>query len=100
MIYEFLCKKCNAIDEIVRHHMDLDDPVICDECKSTMVRQYTPPVVKTQGESIPYYNVALGQMVKNDKEAAQIARARGLVEVGNEDVTKHIPAPRRQAYDL
>lgn len=99
MIYEFLCKKCNVIDEIIRHHMDLEEPVICPDCNSEMKRHYVPVTVKTQGESIPYFHPALGQMVKSDSDAQDIAKSRGLVEVGNEDVEKHIPPPMRQQYD-
>jgi putative FmdB family regulatory protein len=99
MIYEFLCKKCNAIDEIIRHHMDLADPVVCDECGSVMERKYTPPNIQTQGESIPHFNPALGMMVRSDSHAREVAKQRGLVEVGNEDVHKHTSGPRRQEYD-
>lgn len=99
MIYEFLCKKCNAIDEVIRHHLDLDEPVVCTECNSKMDRHYTAPNVKIQGESIPYFHPAFGQVVNSDSHAQQLARERGLVEVGNEDIHKHTPAPRRQAYE-
>ena len=61
MIYDFLCKKCNVIDEVIRHHMDRDEPVICPECDSTMVRQITAPAIKVRGESIPYFHPTLGQ---------------------------------------
>ena len=99
MIYEFFCKKCNAIDEVRRHHMDMDEPVHCPDCNGAMKRHYTPPVVKTQGESIPYFHPTLGQLVKSDAHAAEIARSRGLVEVGNEDIHKHTGPVKRHNYD-
>ena len=92
MIYDFLCKKCNCIDEVIRHHSDKED-VFCDECGSKMIRQYSPPNVITQGESIPYFSHAIGQVVKSDTEARTIAKSKGLVEVGTEDVHKHIKNP-------
>ena len=67
MIYEFLCKKCNVIDEVIRHHMDLEESVICHECESKMIRQYTAPAIKTQGESIPYFHPALGRIVSQSR---------------------------------
>ena len=98
MIYEFLCKKCNCIDEVIRHHLDTED-VICDDCGSKMDRQYSAPNVITQGESVPYFNHALGQVVKSDSEAKSIARQKGWVEIGNEDVSKHIK-PAHATYDI
>jgi putative FmdB family regulatory protein len=99
MIYEFFCSKCNAIDEVIRAVVDVDEPVVCTECDSRMTRHYTAPAVVTKGESIPYYHPALGQIVKSDSDAQAIAKRNGLVEVGNENMQKYTQAPVREAYE-
>lgn len=98
MVYEFYCKKCNAIDEVERKLEQATDKYTCPECKSDTVRKYTAPSVITKGEQIPYMHPAFGK-VMTDREASQHAKELGLVEVGNEDVTKHTPAPKRVDYD-
>ena len=34
-----------------------------------------------------------------DNQAKKEAKRRGLIEVGNEDVAKHIEGPKRISYD-
>jgi putative FmdB family regulatory protein len=98
MKYEFYCKKCNAIDEVIRTMDKATDPYMCPDCGEETRRNYTVPQVITKGEQIPYFHPAFGK-VMTDKQAAEHARSKGLVEVGNENVAKHTPAPRRVAYD-
>ena len=96
--YEFYCRPCNAIDEIVRPMSQAKDPYRCPDCKSETKRHYTPPQVITEGEQIPYLHPAFGT-VMTDNQAKKEAKRRGLIEVGNEDVAKHIEGPKRVSYD-
>ena len=98
MKYEFYCKKCNAIDEVVRAMDHATDPYMCPECGDETRRNYTAPQVITKGEQIPYFHPAFGK-VMTDKQASDLARSQGMIEVGNEDVAKHTAAPKRAAYD-
>lgn len=98
MVYEFLCKPCNAIDEIELTIDQRDDEVACPECSVIMKRMLSKPNVITKGPQHPYFHPAFGKVL-TDKEAQQEAKSRGWVEVGNEDVRKHTPGPSRKAYD-
>ena len=98
MVYEFYCKKCNAIDEVERKLDQAMDKYACPECGNDTVRKYSVPSVVTKGEQIPYMHPAFGR-VMTDREASMEAKRRGLVEVGNEDVAKHTPPPKRVNYD-
>lgn len=100
MKYEFYCKPCNAIDEVDRRMDEATLPYHCPDCGTQASRYYmgNGPAVITKGEQIPYFHPAFGK-VMTDKEAGQLAREKGLVEIGNEDVRKHIPPPRRASYD-
>jgi len=98
VVYEFYCKKCNAIDEVERKLEQAKEPYICPECKSDTVRRYTAPMVVTKGEQIRYFHPAFGK-VMTDNEAKAEAKAQGMIEVGNEDMVKHTNAPKRVDYD-
>lgn len=97
-LYEFYCAKCNAIDEVVRPIAQATLKYACPECKSDTERRYSTPQVITKGEQIAYLHPAFGQ-VMTDSQAKAEAKRRGLVEVGNEDVHKHIDPPKRVSYD-
>ena len=98
MKYEFFCRDCNAIDEVDRPMSQAKDPYLCPDCGATTVRQYRAPQIITKGEQKPYYHPAFGQ-VMTDKQAQNEAKRRGWVEIGNEDVHKHTPAPKRVSYE-
>lgn len=98
MIYEFYCQKCNAIDEVVRLAKDSSLPYHCPDCGGLAKRHYTVPQTITKGEDIATYNPAFGQVV-TDAQAKRMAKERGWVEVGNEDVAKHTAPPIRKSYD-
>lgn len=70
----------------------------CPDCGNAMIRQYTAPQVVIQGEQIPYLHPAFGT-VMTDNQAKAEAKRRGLIEVGNEDVSKHIAPPKHESYD-
>lgn len=96
-IYEFYCKKCNAIDEIVRPMHEASLPYNCPECGEVTSRKYTVPNVQTEGEQIPYVHPAFGT-VMTDKQARAEAKARGWVEVGN-DTQDNISPPTHKSYE-
>lgn len=95
-VYEFYCKKCNAIDEVVRSMSEASLPYECPECGSTTVKKFTVPSVHTEGEQIPYIHPAFGTLM-TDRQARAEAKSRGWVEVGNDD--QNSVAPPRPHYD-
>ena len=99
MIYEFFCKECNAIDEINRPAHEATLPYHCPECDMVMKRQYNVPNTITKGEQIPYFHPAFGKVL-TDREAKAEARQNGWEEIGNENVAKHTPPPKRYEYEV
>lgn len=97
-VYEFYCKKCNAIDEVVRPMKEASLPYDCPECGSVTARRYTAPNVQTEGEQIPVMNPAFGT-VMTPKQAEAEAKRRGWVAVG-EDNQNSITPPRSASYDV
>lgn len=70
---------------------DRDTPSSCPECKAPGVRQITlPNIDKTAAGSWNQggFNPGLGCWTNSTKHARQIAKSRGLEEVGNEDPEK------------
>lgn len=100
MKYDFRCLKCVLKFVVERDMDDSHLPCPCEECGNPMERVYTPPMIKTQGESIPYFHPSLGCIVKSDTHAKQLAKAKGWTEVGNEDIKKYGPKPKRHDYDF
>ena len=98
MIYEFYCKKCNAIDEVTRPYKIATNPYKCPQCGDICTRMYTPPQIITKGEQILKFNPAFGK-VMTDEQASQKAREQGLTSVGNENVEKHTASPKRIDYE-
>ena len=95
--YEFFCKRCNAIDEVVRPMSESNVAYLCPECGENTQRRYTTPQVITQGEQIPYVHPAFGTIM-TDNQAKEEAKRRGWVEVGNESLDS-IEPPKRESYD-
>jgi putative FmdB family regulatory protein len=96
--YEFYCKACNAIDEVIRPMSECKQPYSCPECGDATVRHYSAPQVITKGEQIPYMHPAFGTIM-TDNQAKEEAKRRGWVEVGNEDLNKAVEPPKRKNYD-
>jgi len=94
--YEFYCKKCNAIDEVVRPMSESSLAYMCPECGEGTTKKYSPPQVITQGEQIPYMHPAFGTIM-TDNQARAEAKRRGYVEVGNESMDA-IEPPKRKSY--
>lgn len=96
-VYEFYCKKCNAIDEVVRSMKESGEPYDCPDCGERTVRRFTTPNIKTEGEQIPYFHPAFGT-VMTDRQAKEEAKRRGLIEVGD-DTQDSITPPRSKSYE-
>lgn len=78
-----------------------DEPQACPTCGQVGLRQLTVPNIdKTAagGWNAQSYNPGLGCWTKDQKHARQIAKSRGLEEVGTEPVENlQKAAERRQA---
>lgn len=86
--YEWKCETHGNWDVSVRI-AERDDPQPCPTCGTHGVKQLSAPNIDKSaagGWNSQSYNPGLGCWTKNSKHASQIAKSRGLVEVGNEPV--------------
>ena len=85
MIYEYHCPKCELNFDIVKEVKDMTREEVC-ECGTVSVRQFVPRRVFFSGTSVQNaeYNHGLGQVIHNKQHREEVAKRKGLVEVGND----------------
>jgi putative FmdB family regulatory protein len=90
-VYPYKCTTCPHHFDVAKSVRQIDDPETCPKCQSDSKRYLV--AVNFNGASDwdkAEYNPGLGCIVKNTKHRERIAKARGLIELGNEDVSKYI----------
>lgn len=88
--YEYECTKCASGFDIIKGVSEIDSPEECPGCQSYDTKRN---ISRTHfyGASDwdnKEFNRGLGIVTRNKKHRDKEARARGLVEVGNEDMNK------------
>lgn len=85
MIYEYECERCNRHFDVAKSVRDMDSPETC-KCGGNAHYVFVPSRVLFSGEKVQEaeYNPGLGCITKNKKHRDEIARQKGVVEVGNE----------------
>lgn len=85
-VYPYRCLTCEHKFDIVKTVANIDSREICPSCQTNETARYIVPVNFTGASDWDKasYNYGLGCVTKNNKHAAQIAKERGLVEVGGE----------------
>lgn len=86
-VYPYECETCSKHWDVVKSVASIDRPEQCEGCGKPGVRR----IAKTNFTGASDWNTqtfhpALGCEVKNNRHARQIAKERGLIEVGNEKV--------------
>lgn len=90
MIYPYHCVACKHEFEVIKSVRQIDDEESCELCGQISVRT----IAKSQAFygandwDTAHFSTVLGMKVRSNKEAQKIARERGLVEVGTENVEK------------
>lgn len=93
MIYPYACKLCNHQFEVIKSVRDIDNPEACAECGSEdterrIAMDQSFSKIAAADWDRARYSPALGKVVKNDAEERKIAKSKGMIEVGNEDIGK------------
>lgn len=103
MRYAYRCPSCNSEEEIIKGVSDIDRLEPCPKCNHAMERYIDRfHFYGANDWDTAQYCPALGQIVKSNKHRRQIAKARGLEEVGNEDpnkLHKHYEKQREKAFE-
>jgi hypothetical protein len=71
---------------VIKSVSEIDREERCEACDSPAARQFVPSRVYFSGASVQdaEYNPGLGCVVKNKHERQEIAKRKGLVELGND----------------
>lgn len=100
MRYPYYCVKCDIETEVEKPLAEIDRREECN-CGHPMARCISEHV-SFKGEKVEdnqtYFHPALGCEVRSQSHARQIAKSRGLVEVGNES-QEHL-RPKEEKYEL
>ena len=106
-MYPYRCPDCSHEFEVLAKISEIDHAMInCEKC-DTLLESKHRQIAKRQffyGTEVEDYEFcpALGQVVKNKKHRQQIAKDRGMVEIGNESpetVHSHFESERKAQQD-
>ena len=106
-IYPYECPDCGHEFEVIAKISEIDDVMInCSEC-DTLLSSKNRQIAKRQffyGAEVEDAELcpALGCVVKNKKHRRQIAKERGMIEIGNESpdtVHQHFESERQSKQD-
>lgn len=86
MIYEYECTKCQCHFDVVKPVKDIDINEFCEKCGNPAERIFVPSKVYFSGEKVTHaeYNPAFGCVIKNKRHRDDLAKERGMIEIGND----------------
>lgn len=86
MTYEYRCTKCMSHFDVIKSVKDIDVNEFCPTCESPSERLFIPQRVFFSGTRVEHaeYNPGLGAVVKNKRHREDLAKRKGLVEVGSD----------------
>lgn len=86
MTFEYWCDHCNLVTEEWAAIGEAPISVKCVQCGGVAERQYTAPMIIGAAVQDAEYNPAFGQVVKSKRHREELAKQRGMIEVGSERV--------------
>jgi putative FmdB family regulatory protein len=103
MTYQYYCEKCDTKFDVIKSVKDIDVNEFCPGCECPAERQFVPQHVYFSGTKVEHaeYNPGLGAVTKNKKHREELAKRKGVVEVGNdfgsgENMQKHFDQAREE----
>jgi putative FmdB family regulatory protein len=86
LIYEYLCEKCSLGFDVSKTVKELERQEPCPACGDTNTKRLFSPRIYFNGASVQSaeYNPGLGCVVKSKQHRAELAKQKGLIEVGSE----------------
>lgn len=90
--YRYLCPCCKGEFDIIKRIAQCDEIEVCPHCKEDGIdkhhRQLGTPVFFGEKQEESFFSIPLGKMVSGKTEMRKIAKERGMIEVGNENIDK------------
>lgn len=86
MTYAYKCTECAHAFDVIKSVKDIDVNEFCPRCESPAERQFVPSRVYFSGTEVtnPEWNPGLGAVVKSKRHREELAKRKGLIEVGND----------------
>ncbi len=86
MVYEYQCSKCTHRFDVTKSVKDIDVTETCPQCGDFAERKFVPSKVYFSGTEVrdAEYNPGLGAVVKSKRHREELAKRKGLVEIGND----------------
>jgi putative FmdB family regulatory protein len=86
MTYEYHCEKCQDTFDVIKTVKEINENEFCPHCKSEGVRRFIPSRVFFSGTRVEHaeYNPGLGEVVRNKAHREELAKRKGLIEIGND----------------
>ena len=82
--YPYYCVSCGRNEDIIKSMRDAAREEICPQCEITMNRIWVAPELSGASVQEAEYNPALGCVTKNKRHRTEIAKRKGLQEIGND----------------
>jgi len=99
-VYEYHCQRCENVFDVVKPLAHLNDPEFCSCGSDKTKRQISRTHFYGAGDwDKAEYNPAFGKIIKNSKHRAEEAKARGWLEVGNEDFNRTVASQDKKLND-
>jgi putative FmdB family regulatory protein len=89
--YRYKCPACSLEVDIVKTVAAIDNTECCENCHGDLLpnhRLLGACIFFGEKPEEPFYSIPLGKMVSGKSEMRRIAKERGMIEVGNENVDK------------
>ena len=92
-VYPYKCPDCSRQFDVAKRVNHIDEVEFCPSCQSechAKDRLICRSTFHGAGVEDPVYDHSLGMVVKSSAHRRQIAKEKGLIEIGNEPVDKVI----------
>lgn len=101
MVYEYHCEACAKRFDVIKRATEMEAEERCSQCNSVAARQFVPRRVYFSGTKVEdaEFNPGLGCITKSSAHRKEIAKQKGLIEVGNEKpevIEKHYDDMRKE----
>lgn len=104
MTYDYRCGSCLFIFDAIKAVSEMDYLESCPKCHASAARIFIPRSILFSGTKIesPEFNPGLGCIIKNTAHRKEVARQKGLIEIGNETpevIHKHYDKRRSEKLE-
>lgn len=81
--YPYVCKDCGREFDIIKRVSDIDQVEVCECGSENTYRTIALVSIDKTSAAQPYYEPALGCVIKSKQHKSRILKQRGLEEIGN-----------------